>query len=511
MMFYIALGVSVLLFGFLAYLASKVWTASHVVLLSFVFIFSMLFMVLAALSLRTQDAWRSIHTRLEKQIAQTDADIEALKSSTGQLDEEPSVPALKAELGRLMIDRGRIWRGARPGDVPGEGIVLSMLEWGDAKRVAANLEEPDEFADPAAEGEAPANTNPHGIVEGQILHAFIEAPVPETLGAILFPTDSVLVTERAATSKLPVIYAGKYRVTAQTDASITVNPVMPLDAAQTEAVNMANVTWALYETLPQDSRNAFQRLNDDGEMVNMETEQLAQLFPQPQGQLAQQLLQTSFAEFIRDQGPATDDDPLERRHVKVRFTQPYSVQVDFEDETEDSPRSYDAFGRAVLDRLKQGQATEFAEGDLSVFDHQTAGRLVREGVAEFVDEPPVYLRPLRNYDRQLRQRTDTIADLAFQAREIQKKIAAANQADELARQQIAYRQDEIQKLGEDKSNFASEQQVVRNYLAQLKQLRETQLATLSAMYQQNLGLRGSQAGAAKRQFGDTGTVIAASR
>lgn len=491
MIFYIALGVSVLLFGFLAYMATRNWYVSHVVLLSFVFVFALGFMVLAALTLRTQDAWRSLHDNLTRQIADVDASIESLRY-VNPLDAEdmPSLPASIADLGRLIIDRGRIWRNAQPVEAQGTGFVLSMAEWGEKVCVAVRSDQdigftPEPAADPAGAGdgnEAAAN-NPHGIVEGSILHAFVESPIPDGLGPILFG-DSILATERAAVCKLPVAYVGKYKVTAQNEASITVEPLIPLDERQIDAIGVGDASWALYEQLPQDSHDAYSGIAD---------ESLASLFPIPAGDFAQNLLRQSLEEFKRDQGPATRDDPPQFTRVKIEFLQPHTIQVDLEDEPQEPSRTYDAFGRAVMAGLKQGEPTEFQIGDISQFDDETADRLVKESVAKFVDEQPIYNRPLRNYELQLRQRADDIADVAFRTLEMEKKLAATLNAHQLLQEQIAYRRDETQKLKADKSGFQAEQEIVKSFLAQMKSQRDEQLHALSTTYRQNISLRASLA------------------
>ena len=482
MMFYIALGVSVLLFGFFAYMASRTWLVSHIVLLSFVFLFSLGFMVLAALTLRTQDAWRTVHDRLEQRLAMTTAELEALTLGDPADDETLSVPAAEAELGRLLIDRGRIWRGVRPVEAQGTGFVLSMADWGDDQRVSVGEEEQDFAADPAAEGEAAAAAGqPHGVNEGMIVHAFVEIPAPEALGPLLFG-DSELLTERAALVKIPVAYVGRYKVTAQGEASITVEPLTPLDEQQLATINAGNATWALYEVLPQDSHEAY---------AGIPAESLPTLFTTLNPtEDAVGWLQAALSDFQRDQQPATENDPPDQQRVLVRFTQPHTVEVDFDDESGELTRSFDTLGRAVMQRLKQGEPTAFAEGDEVAFDYETANKLVAElGVAEFVDAPRIYSRPLRNYGQQLRQRRDQIADVVFETAQVQQELAAAQQANQLTLQQIAYRQAEITKLQEDQTQFEAEKRIVQDYLAALQQTRREQLQAMNETYRQNMAMR----------------------
>ena len=60
--------VLLVVFGVLAFLASKTWKPSHLVLLFFVFLMSLAFTAFSTAALKTRGAWKKKHDDLAQQI-----------------------------------------------------------------------------------------------------------------------------------------------------------------------------------------------------------------------------------------------------------------------------------------------------------------------------------------------------------------------------------------------------------------------------------------------------------
>src|SRR3982750_576339 len=108
-----------LFFIFLTYMSTKTWRWMHVTATFFVFAATIAFCVYAAMTLKTRANWIKLHDNLEKQLTTTDAELEKVTQGDPKDVEgkEPSVLSLREELARIVIDRGRVWRGCLPAGV----------------------------------------------------------------------------------------------------------------------------------------------------------------------------------------------------------------------------------------------------------------------------------------------------------------------------------------------------------------------------------------------------------
>src|SRR5688572_32163012 len=100
--------VLILFFCFVTYMNTKTWRATHVTFLFLVFGAAMTFSVYASLILKTRKAWQEITGRLEKR--EEDAAISVKKTLYGAPTANSGLAAWREELGRELIDRGRVWR-----------------------------------------------------------------------------------------------------------------------------------------------------------------------------------------------------------------------------------------------------------------------------------------------------------------------------------------------------------------------------------------------------------------
>ena len=142
MLFWIILAVALILYGLVAYMSSRNWQVGHVVLLFFVSLFAIGGIILAAMNLRTQAAWREVHDQLAEQVTALETQLDQLERGA-VLSSDPDavdIPTLKEEVTRALIQRGRVWRGVSPVGADEDAITLSMQGWGDSACARVGIE-----------------------------------------------------------------------------------------------------------------------------------------------------------------------------------------------------------------------------------------------------------------------------------------------------------------------------------------------------------------------------------
>ena len=234
----IVLGVAFIFFLVVAFFAAKTWHVGHVVAMSFLFLFTLLFLYLTAALLRTHNEFRPSY---EKAVA--DLEREQQRERTLRYG-DPSVAAgegtLAGERALARIEsasRGRVWGNVRRQPAR-DGIMLSMARW--TSKGYAKIGKEDEFdapveeveEDAAVEGEEGAVDggegddvvavvgNPHGIESGQFVHAFKELPINQLtaaqqtyyFGALGEGEDSLAARDTKGFCRVPVAYLGKFVV-----------------------------------------------------------------------------------------------------------------------------------------------------------------------------------------------------------------------------------------------------------------------------------------------------------
>src|SRR5439155_865604 len=108
------LGAVVALFViFLTYMSTKTWQWVHVTFMFLVFVASFTFCLYAAMVLKTRAAWVKLHDERETQLAKITDEVERTtrgdpKDVEGKTE---SLVSVREELGRTILDRGRVWRG----------------------------------------------------------------------------------------------------------------------------------------------------------------------------------------------------------------------------------------------------------------------------------------------------------------------------------------------------------------------------------------------------------------
>jgi len=261
--------------------------------------------------------------------------------------------------------------------------------------------------------------------------------------------------------------------------SLTMDPVLQLDAEQKQLIGAQQGTWSLFEIMPVDGHDL---------ASDLPAEALQGLFPDSP------YTQDILTEYSRDLQPAAADDPAGQTMVQVKFLQEHEVVVDSDGSAQAFDGSFDKDGRAVLSYLAQGASTVFAEGDEAMVLAETADKWVSEGICERAEGDPVYVRPLRNYDIMFHEILARAAGVTEEMGVFAADNETITSAAGKARSQIEFRELEIGKIKEDQANIGNELEVLSQYQKQLEETFSQQRESLSLLYRGNSqsadGLRG---------------------
>ncbi len=407
MMVYAILGIAVIFFFVASFMSSKTWNWFHVVVNFFVFCAAIGFVVLSAMTLKTHSVWRTEYNRLVADLAVEEELGDKLKYGEVKGAEErvECIGSVRADLDRIMIDRGRVLRG----------LVLAA-EPTPTGTVRLNLPQDDVAgADgvPAVDGEvAPA--------EGEEAPVDAEDPAVQPVRHAFGPSTIVYAFEQTIVdgNAVPKTYLGEFTITNRDATTIDLKAtpdLAPLFAGVKSAVNSE---WVLYLIMPADTHRVFQFPDLPREEWRAE---LKEIFPK--GQFADADYESLIDEYDRHLMPADEaTESNERTWTKVKFIEAHEVVVDVHPSIESSPKvNFDSFGRAIPQLLRQGMPdkeqreldaktdtfpdyckTSFEPGDTAIFDRKTALELISQKKVEEKDCELVYVRELRDYAARFR-------------------------------------------------------------------------------------------------------------
>ena len=200
----IVLGILVLAGLVSIYLSTKYWHWSTVTIVSFIMIFGVVYLILAADTMRIHHNLRTSLPRLESQIATLEQQNEhVLRGGNDDL----GIVQLEHRLRLVTRERGRAWRQVSPsGPLRPEGRIEVTIP-------------------------APA---PHGLTAGTIVYAF-EAGNAN-------PNDPANGQQ----------YLGEFRVVEVRETGVVLESVGLLDKRTGERLARSQGPWSLYETMPSD-------------------------------------------------------------------------------------------------------------------------------------------------------------------------------------------------------------------------------------------------------------------
>jgi hypothetical protein len=453
--------IGLLFFFFLTFMNTKTWHWLHVTMMFFVLAAAATFMVFAALELKTRTTWMSKADKLEKDLeTKVQANETLLRGPGNEVDAKtPSVISVREELGRVIVDRGRVWRGGQATINPDRTITVALgAPVADPAAVPAvdASGAPVPTPAPAAAQGAPQK---HNIEAKTVLHVFKEYRNDEGI-------------------KIPRFYLGQFHVTAANEGSVTMLPVIPPSPEQAAEIGRADATWALYETAPVDSHEPFAGLGED---------ELRAIFPQQQLGLNAEQYNAFIRRYVRDGQAAEANDPPENVWVRVKFLKPHEVVVDSVQPINNvDVQPFDNEGQAQLSRLRRGKPVEFKPGDVGLFDRATADELIAQGIA---GEPePIFRRRLNDYEFSFNTLHRRMLALDQQMKDLNRDIATIKDGTTKAQTQIAARTETIDKLTADVAKVTFERDELTKYAGSLEgRVREVQSA-LSKLYAQNRAL-----------------------
>lgn len=495
MILLIALGLAFLFFCVVAYFAAKSWHVGHVVAKVFLFLFALVFFFMTFVLFQCMRVYRPAYDKSVADIERAEQQFQRLQYG------DPSTPAgAGSKFGELAMareeqfTRGRVWRNVVRVAGPNQ-ITLSMANWNNDG--CAKIGEEEDFsdedfepeADPAAdEGldgadgvEDGAPIGPvlnHNLVDGQLVYAFKEFPIAqlqESESSFFFKSEdgeeSLVAQDKAGRCRLPLVYMGKFSVTAINGPTIALVPSGIPDETQQRQLQMQDpklVSWVLYEKLPTDTHGLFEGVEDFNQMSSIVP--LARLTQMSGIRLTPQAYQAMMNDYLSDGKPVTGQvDPM-RAAVEVKFLKDYSAAVDLDIEGElpaGLEQPFNIEGRAQVKSLFQGEASTFVAGDTAVFDGITAGNLIRDGIAEQVNV--TYSRQLRNFEFLLGDYQIRFDQIEGQKLKIEAEIADLEKSRDRLQSQLDKQDEEYRLLEADLKGFNIETEQLSRYLEQLSQ------------------------------------------
>jgi hypothetical protein len=461
-------GLLVLFFFYLTYMFTKTWRWLQTTMAFLVFAASIFLCVYAAMTVRAHTGWKTLAWQQQNQLATLQAEREKLLYGDllAAVQTEPSLQTLNAQLGRILLDRGRVWKNCSPSAPGGQGGAITVS----------------------------TGDEPNRISEQMILYGFVEAPAPPESG--LLPE-----------TRVPRFYLAEFTVTAVTDNSVSLLPTTPLTASERNAIDeglRSGLTWSLYETMPVDGHPYFTTnpldepnwslpASEAPVFGNIDPQMIARTFepfqPRPDNQAAVDAYQRMLQPYLRDGMLANQEtDSPENVWVKVEFLKPHSVDVDSDAILGAVISSQNFFdrGRANVPLLQRGSDVEFVRGDVGVFPLADANQLIAQELAELQEF--IFVRHLSNYDFAFREISQRRTRLNEEVVGVTRDTAAVTESNRRTIAQIQFREEDKAKLESDLAKFQDEDAKITAYASTMQQAWQSKRRELSTLYRRNTQL-----------------------
>lgn len=412
-----------------------------------------------------------LYTERNRLLAQREEEFYGLPTNPAP-DMQKYVP-LASELNRVLLERGRTWRGAR---------VLN------ANPAGASVELPSALSNLPPEVPPP---DPNGA------QAVPAAPATSNSLAV----ESIVYVFGEDQQQIPVNYLGEYKVTAVNGPAITITPTTPLAQNQAGMVNQS-ATWAIYELIPLDSHTAFaqpgSQPTEDEIFGAMNPEELSRLLRIPL-ELTQRapsdlnvfdsVKARALQSYVLDGSKAPAGTPLENIFYDVTFLKDYTEVVDSNDKRKPTDGGYfDASGRTVDARLMRDDSPEatFKVDEVYRIYGPKAKELEADGIVKLGN--PYFVRPLNDYAfgfRETRRLTQqAIQDIAL----VNRELAVITQTEKNAREQLLRMEEIGRQMEKDQSQYAMELTVIKGEQARLQSEIEAKKSELGQAYASILDL-----------------------
>ncbi len=476
---WLAVLVSLVVFIVMVVKSAKAWGALHVTLLVTLFIQVWCCLFFAAGVASRRNGYMRAYKLLKEKVEDKEREVEMVRFGD-KLDPNPDLKSyvpLTNELNRLLVERGRVWRGASVAQVGANEIVLQLT----TNRIAA-APVPVQGADPANADAAGADS---GLSAQAIVHAFGERNDPQGL--------------------LPTFYLGEFVVSESNAGAIKLQPTSVLTSEQTAAIASGTFpTWSIYELMPLDSHDAFaaegSKPDENAIFGRMDRDALASLLGidpaladvEPSSLSVEQALKARvLASYLKDGGRPPEGTPPEQIHVRIEFVKDHTIEVDAQEQRNATEGGFfDLSGRSVDARLKRGEdgaKVSFKSGDRIVLDSASAENLIMQGIAKSI--APIFVRELNDYEYGFREVRRQITAALQDAQLIERELAEMNNSLRIADAERKEGERERDKLDKDFAQYKLETKIVTAEAERLAEAVATTSSELNAKFREIQSLR----------------------
>lgn len=484
---WLAVLVSLVVFIVMLVKSNQNWGALHTTLLVFLFLQAWCFVFFAAGVASRRNGYMEAYDKL---LTKSEAKLlaEELARDGDRVNPIPDLNAyvpITNELNRLLVERGRVWRGASVVQLAPNEVSLQLSAGVAGAPAVPPAGVPAAPAEGGAKPDQPAGASNAGLAAESIVQVFGER------------TD-----ERGTT---PVVYLGEFVVTAADGSAIKLKPTATLTPEQNAAIAGGSFpTWSIYELMPLDSHTAFAVLGskeeDDSIFGRMDKTELAQLLgidpsladAEPTAlNLRDAIKARVLQSYLNDGGRPPEGTPAEQIYTRVEFLKDHTIEVDAQEQrTATEGGFYDLSGRSVDARLKRGEEgakVSFKTGNVIVMDSTSAEDLVKQGIVKSL--APVFVRRLNDYEYGFREVRRQITAALQDAKLIERELAEMQKSQGIADAQVRMRQQERAKLDKDFAQYSKENEVITAEANRLDQELTATRNELSSMFQQIQSLR----------------------
>ncbi len=284
-------------------------------------------------------------------------------------------------------------------------------------------------------------------------------PLSLAKGAIVHVFEARSIAEQQA----PGRYLGPYQATAGAEKTLELSPLFPDLRPNPEPRGPLTI----FEIAPRDSHEAYAELTD--QQINL---------------ILARLPQEARDRYLRDGDEAKETDPPQDVWWQVKFKKAHSVpNPDAQAAGGDQAAAVDAAAAAdpaldggtgedavVLDPAN-AKEFKFQEGDVALFNAQTAQSLITAGVADL--QKKIYRRPLIDFSEAFRSLRLQIAEARATIAELERQNETIKGAITLAKQDIVTRNAEAARLQADLTEFKREADAIEAFAGTLKEHVET--------------------------------------
>lgn len=454
----------------------KGWGAWMTVLFVVLFIEGWCYLFFAATVNKERLATQKQHDSLVKKVRELEQQKNVLlygEAFDPKPDLQKYVP-LSNELGRVLIERGRAWRGARVAQVTPRALTFEL------PAQTANTQ-------PAAPG---------GLTPAE------GAPVPAAPGGeTLKPTDVVyLFSEKEDFT--PRAYIGEFKVETVAGNIVTAIPTTILTQRQMQAIS-SSPTWAVYDLLPIDSHLAFAKPGSEPSAEEifgtMDADTISRLLEIPLELSTRDMNTMSIAEanrakilnaYLQDGTRAREGTPLESIIYEVEFLKDYELKVDSNiTNNAETGGFFNPEGQAVDSRIKreEGQTFVFKANEKDVFKMYgpAAKKLEMEGVVKL--GAAIFVRPLNDYNIGLKSTKRLTLAALDEFTVIEREVKVAERSQAITQEELIKAEDTQRKLEADQAQYKLELDRITSETVRVEQELQAKRQEAETLYKELIG------------------------